>query len=351
MKRLFLAGLAGALLVATAQAQDEPTLGIGDPAPALQVAEWVKGAPISKFESGNVYLVEFWATWCAPCIAGMPHLSQLQRDYQDKNVTIIGLTSHDPRNTLEMVKKMVEEKGDGMAYTVAWDVEQKTDEAYMKAAKQRGIPTSFLVDKVGKIAWIGHPMNADIPLAYVVAGTWDYEKGPAMMKAINDDRRALYQAAATDPKKALELLVKFKNEYPLAAAGMEDLHFWILSRLPEHQAEAEKLGTMIVKKAIAAKDAPSLNSFAWSLVDPAVSLENRFLDLAMLAANKANEFTEKKDPATLDTVARVHFWRGDIAKALEIQKSAIKHADERMKGSLEEALHEYEKALKEKLPS
>jgi opacity protein-like surface antigen len=63
MKKFLLAGLAGAVLMASAQAADEPSLGIGDPAPALNVAEWVKGSQVSNFEAGNVYLVEFWATW------------------------------------------------------------------------------------------------------------------------------------------------------------------------------------------------------------------------------------------------------------------------------------------------
>ena len=63
MNSKLLAGLAVAVLAVTAQAQDKATLGIGDPAPALNVAEWVKGSQISNFEAGNVYLVEFWATW------------------------------------------------------------------------------------------------------------------------------------------------------------------------------------------------------------------------------------------------------------------------------------------------
>ena len=63
MKSKLLAGLAIAALAASAQAQDEAILGIGDPAPALTVAEWVKGSQVSNFEAGSVYLVEFWATW------------------------------------------------------------------------------------------------------------------------------------------------------------------------------------------------------------------------------------------------------------------------------------------------
>ncbi|MFT7667925.1 MAG: hypothetical protein ACI8X5_000611 [Planctomycetota bacterium] len=63
MKQQLLVGLAGAILAASTMAQDGPTLKVGDAAPALNVAEWVKGSQVNSFESGSVYLVEFWATW------------------------------------------------------------------------------------------------------------------------------------------------------------------------------------------------------------------------------------------------------------------------------------------------
>ena len=67
-----------------AQAAPAQTLNIGDKAPAINVETWVKGEPITGYESGRVYVVEFWATWCGPCIAQMPHLSQIARTYKDK---------------------------------------------------------------------------------------------------------------------------------------------------------------------------------------------------------------------------------------------------------------------------
>ena len=279
-------------------------------------------------------------------MASMPHLSQLQRDYRDKNVTIIGMTSPDESNTLEAVKAMVEEKGDGMDYAVAFDVERKTNEAWMKAANQRGIPTSFLVDKAGKIAWIGHPSSADIPLSQVVAGTWDPVEGPALMKRINKERMAIYETE--DPRKALELLEKFKADYPMAATGLDSLQFSILTKLPDQVAAATALGNKLIDKAIEGKDAMALNGLAWGLVDPAVKLENRFLDLAQRAADKANELTEEKNGPILDTVARVHFWRGDLEQALAVQKRAVEMSEGPMKESLKEALAEYEKAVLKK---
>ncbi|MEH3114366.1 TlpA family protein disulfide reductase [Pedobacter terrae] len=68
-----------------AQQSVKPTLNIGDQAPALKYAKWVQGAnPISELAPDKTYVLEFWATWCAPCIAAMPHLSGLSKKYAGK---------------------------------------------------------------------------------------------------------------------------------------------------------------------------------------------------------------------------------------------------------------------------
>ena len=58
-----------------------PTLRVGEPAPKIEVAKWVKGSPTKGFELGKVYVVEFWATWCPPCRTSIPHLTELQKKY------------------------------------------------------------------------------------------------------------------------------------------------------------------------------------------------------------------------------------------------------------------------------
>ena len=72
---------------------EEKVLTIGDAAPAIDVAHWVKGEEVTKFEKDQIYVVEFWATWCGPCRSGMPHLSELQEKHAEDGVTIIGVSN------------------------------------------------------------------------------------------------------------------------------------------------------------------------------------------------------------------------------------------------------------------
>ena len=150
----------------------DPALGIGDTAPLLNIGQWVNGEPQTSGFAGNVHVVEFWATWCGPCLASMPHMSQLQEQYGDA-VTFIGVTNED-YGTIEafLASESPDGRswGDAISYRLAIDNNGATNVAYMKAANQNGIPTAFIVGRDGKIKWIGHPGGIDDPLRQVVEG-------------------------------------------------------------------------------------------------------------------------------------------------------------------------------------
>ncbi|MEO8429606.1 MAG: TlpA disulfide reductase family protein [Verrucomicrobiota bacterium] len=69
-----------AFLSDSARAENPISLKVGDLAPPLKTGTWVQGEPVKGFERDKVYLVEFWATWCGPCLASVPHLNSLHRN-------------------------------------------------------------------------------------------------------------------------------------------------------------------------------------------------------------------------------------------------------------------------------
>src|SRR5688572_19066989 len=106
-KLLVLAAMIG--LIGPMAAQDKDAkLKVGDKAPPVKATKWWLGGKDGKeikLEEGKVFVVEFWAVWCGPCIVMMPHISELQAQYKDKGVTFIGFTSKDNRgNNEERVK-------------------------------------------------------------------------------------------------------------------------------------------------------------------------------------------------------------------------------------------------------
>lgn len=176
-------------------------LEIGQAAPPLQIDTWVKGEPVdlSASRGKNIVVVEFWATWCGPCIQSIPHLTKLQREFRDKGVLFAGLTNEDPENTLDMVKELVSKQGSAMEYAVGFEKEPRTYNAYMEATGSMGIPTAFIVDREGRLAWIGHPMNGmEEILKELVAGKFDI----VLSKKLYDLDKKLWEAVQTDDAKA-----------------------------------------------------------------------------------------------------------------------------------------------------
>ena len=159
----------------TIQAQDfeSPLINIGDPAPAIKTGRWLKGTPIQKFESEKIYVIEFWATWCIPCIAAMPHISELAQIYHDK-ITIIGMDIHEKSTTsVEKISRFVDSMGSRMDYLVATDSNNFMADNWILATGIKGIPRTFVVDGNGKLAWIGHPSKLDKVLPKLINNEWD----------------------------------------------------------------------------------------------------------------------------------------------------------------------------------
>jgi len=306
MNKIIAATMLGlsALLVSATHALD-----LGDPAPDLTLSGVVKGdavAPSLK-ESGKITVVEFWATWCGPCRQSIPHLTELQKKYKDKNVRIIGISDE----TEEQVKPFVEKQGEAMDYTVALDQEKKTWAAYAEPFGLTGIPHAFVVDAAGTLAWHGHPMDGmDEVIAKLVEGKFD----PSASKA---------QAELG------ELTMLWAQEY------------LVLAKYGRDKEGADQIGRKLLDCGFT--DAEFYGQVAWTLLtDDSLTYKN--LPYAVEVANHANSLAEGKSANVLDTLAFAHFKSGDVPKALELQRKAIEICDnDALMAQLKERLAEYEK--------
>ena len=201
MRPLYILPLCLLALIAAAQEPDSPRFTIGDPAPALRMSHWLKGGPVESFKKGECYVVEFWATWCRPCIAGMPHLSALACEYKDR-ITVVSVDIAERKTTpIRRIRAFVDSMGERMDYNVAKEDSDFMETSWLAdfgAKGDEGIPIAFVVDREGRVAWIGHPYDLDSVLSRVAAGTWDRDKALA-------DRRLSKRLFALDTDEGFEL--------------------------------------------------------------------------------------------------------------------------------------------------
>ena len=394
MKLILSALLAASLFPTALNAAD-----LGDPAPEIKIAKWVKGEPtqISDNEKG-IYVVEFWATWCPPCRTSIPHLTEIQNRFKDKNVTIIGVTDEKEN----VVKPFVDNLGSKMDYRVAID-QGATAAGYMKAYGVNGIPHAFIVQNK-KIIWHGHPMaGLDKTLEEVVSGKYDLAKAKAKMKAETlmdqfreaaaegDDAKAdkvaaEIQAAIKDgviteqfdpakEKKEIRLFA-LKNKFRAAEFGGEkelaeeaakeikaiDPTFEVqelrdemaMQKLARKYFEAITSDTKSDHKRLSAELAPKLkgqpelaNNVAWAILTND-SVKERDTEFATRVAKQAVEDTNWKAAHIIDTYARALFDSGKKQEAIETQEKALAVAQDAHREDIERTLKSYKEG---KLPT
>jgi thiol-disulfide isomerase/thioredoxin len=127
------------------------TVTVGQPAPALNFTQ-LYGAPDGTKTDwptlkGKVVVLEFWATWCAPCIAEIPHLNELAQSVAANNVQFIAVDDEDPAVVTEFLAKK------HMAGWVGLDTSSKIFEDY--SVKIR--PTTIVIDTQGRVAAVLSP--------------------------------------------------------------------------------------------------------------------------------------------------------------------------------------------------
>jgi thiol-disulfide isomerase/thioredoxin len=350
-------------------AYGDDLLTIGSDAPALNVEHWVqngegKFGKVTKFEKGKVYVVEFWATWCGPCIMSMPHIVETQKKYAGKGVQIVSI-SDEPLETVEEFLERelppnIASEFEGMSsfkeltqsYCLTTDPDRSSSADYMEAARQNGIPCAFIVGKDAKVEWIGHPMEMDSPLDLVVADKWDREKFATEFKE-QQEQEAIMQEAQTQviglfrKKKFPEALAKL-DEFVEKSKRPEMKLNLLMFKLNLHQAAnsdaADVSATFDSLFQIVENNADPMmaNQIAWTVweMTEAGRLDSKdVLKNALNLAKKASAKLEGNSKSmVLDTVSHLEYALDNGEEALKVQEEAVALADATGKEQLTEFL-------------
>ena len=306
------------LLTSVATAEDPPT--IGAPPPPLQVEEWVRGEAITLAPEGDgfVFLVEFAASWCPPCLLQLPRRAELQARHLDAGLRCVTITEEAPATLRALLDPWPGELG----LTIASDASGITTDRWLDPLSIDSLPYAFLVDREGRLVWRGDPREElEEVVEAVLEGTWDLERA-----------RRMHGAHAT---RIRELVREVET-----ASGASDVDAMLTAA-----GEALELDLAPPDRALRVQ---LLNGVAWDLVvhedrdDAGLAAA---LEFSRLALEEGGE-----DALVLDTHARALFDSGEVEAAVAVERRALAALmntgpAQQFADSFAEALAKYEAAL------
>ena len=141
LKHIAIHSLLGVLLLAApASSLTAASIKVGDTFPDF--AKFKLEGKLPDDLKGKVVLVDFWASWCAPCKKSFPALNELHQRYADKGLVIIAVNVDEQRAKMEQFLKNIP-----ASFAVFRDAEQKL----VGAVEVESMPTSFLLDASGHV--------------------------------------------------------------------------------------------------------------------------------------------------------------------------------------------------------
>lgn len=339
MKKLIFSLLFLLISSALCTAQNETFLKVGDKAPELKVGSWIKNGANLGIGEGEISVVEFWATWCAPCIANFPHLSEVANDFKDQGVKVFGISVLERKETsLKTIRELVSAQGEKMDYNVGVDTDDKQmAENWLKAAGQRGIPYAIIVDGDGMIAWMGHPKDVEKPLEKMLGGTWDLEvearKYAEAMKLKKIDGNEVISLLNPYMGKnysgALNVIDSILEKHPKLKYYPNTGHFTFVSLVRADQEKAVEFARTWWEKSVTPNWKSVSDIIIYSL-NNSVELPQEIWILGAEALQaQLDNYPWAMDPAkTYSEMADLYSKAGDTIKAEEMKKRAISYLND-----------------------
>ena len=301
-------------------------LAAGAAAPPLRLGEFLRGPALERFEPGHIYALEFWATWCGPCIGAMPHLSELQARYAERGVTILGVDVWEDKGpvtaTTEAVRAFVAKRGSALTYPVALDADGAMARTWLDAAGVTGIPSTFVVDRAGKLAWIGHPDALELVLDELLASTWHVVEGPARIAKAREEVEAACNQYAVSLEAGDAAWKVVSARYPSYAPRFLDRRYAEMV-INGHSAAGYALGRELLAEARAKRDSILAMDVVTPMMDAKRNEKAIDRELALAVAALVFELGDPADPGRHISLVQIHYFLGDLAEARKHRELAV----------------------------
>jgi thiol-disulfide isomerase/thioredoxin len=320
---------------------------VGDKAPALSIREWVRGdaVDIIKNPEKKLHLVEIWATWCPPCKASIPLLTNYQKKFS-KDLVIIGITDPDPyQNSPTQIRQFVKSQGTKMDYHVAMDDSSKTAQAYMDTGEAAGIPHAVLVGRDGKVAWQGSPLDPAMEqvISGIIDGTYDVATAAKKAQVQKEIQKRFHRIdMAFQLQKMDDVWAGLIDIMKLDPAN--DMGLQLLASMYVNEADRHDSYRKWVRSHIDAnRDNPLAMATLTLTLCRIDEYDLKTPELAMEAAKAAYKVTGGKERYTAEIYARTFYQIGAIDRAIELQQEAVAAASADQKATATAILNFYKK--------
>nr|P14312.2 RecName: Full=Protein FixW [Rhizobium leguminosarum]CAA34528.1 unnamed protein product [Rhizobium leguminosarum] len=152
------------------------SLNLGSPAPPIKVQNWLRGDPLSNFQLGKIYVVEFFSIYCGYCAPELSDLAKLHKKFIDTRVEFIGIAASEEAATADDARAQVDasitKSLPNTNIRMGFDHSGEMDEDWLKASLSFHVPKTFVVDRDGSIAFIGDLVMLQDVLPKVIDGNW-----------------------------------------------------------------------------------------------------------------------------------------------------------------------------------
>jgi thiol-disulfide isomerase/thioredoxin len=282
---------------------------VNEKAPKINITDWIENIPNDKNLNDKYIVLEFWATWCGPCIAAVPHMNEIQEEFNQNDLYYISITDESIVKVERSLKRIK------FKSIVVTDLTKETQINFGDGIKGLDeYPLTVLIDKSGIIKWIGEPKNLNTTI---------------MSEFLSDSNTQNTDYALE--KSSKQNKTKQKYDFKELISNKELKHYFELQEADGNETLKQAMGTSIIK----------LKSYKLEdIYNDILNIKNDQLKLPEAIKNKSFDLIYKntEEPKNLNSLENEILKKLNLTKQTDFKPTKINIVSIQDKSLLEETL-------------